>query len=87
MDLNRNPLFSYVDFDGDTMTLELRKQGIFMGYSSFYDGNGDLVLRFNNPPSASGSDLSGTRIVIDPGHGGNDTGALGYLSASPEKVI
>jgi N-acetylmuramoyl-L-alanine amidase len=45
------------------------------------------VLRFNNPPPASGKNLAGARIVIDPGHGVGDSGALGFLSAYPERTI
>jgi len=87
MTLTKNPLFSAVEFEGSTMTLVLREKGKFMGMHPYYDNEGNLVLRFNNPPDAGGRDLSGVKIVIDPGHGGNDSGALGYLSAYPERVI
>lgn len=83
MKLSKNPLFSAVNFSGDTMTLTLRSSGKFMGMYPYYDNDGNLVLRFNNPPS----DLSGAKIVIDPGHGGSDVGALGYLSAFPERAV
>ncbi len=87
MKLTKNPLFSAVEFADGTMTLVLRESGKLMGMHPYYDNNGNLVLRFNNPPDAGGRDLSGVKIVIDPGHGGNDSGALGYLSAYPERVI
>lgn len=82
MTLSRNPLFSAATFSGDTLTLTLRNQARFMGCAPFYK-NGKLVLRFNNPPSS----VANAKIVIDPGHGGNDSGALGYLAAYPEKTI
>ena len=82
MTLSKNPLFSAANFSGDTLTLPLRNRGIFMGCAPSYQ-NGKLVLRFNNPPSS----VSKATIVIDPGHGGNDSGALGYLAAYPEKTI
>ncbi|HWP50675.1 MAG TPA: N-acetylmuramoyl-L-alanine amidase [Clostridia bacterium] len=87
MKLSKNPLFSAVTFSGDTMTLTLRSSGKFMGMYPYYDNDGNLVLQFNNPPIVSNSDLSGAKIVIDPGHGGSDVGALGYLSAYPERVV
>lgn len=69
MTLSRNPLFSEATFSGDTLTLTLRNQARFMGCAPFYK-NGKLVLRFNNPPSS----VANAKIVIDPGHGGNDSG-------------
>lgn len=87
MALNRNPLFSRIDFSRDTMTLTLRESGKLMGMYPYFDGSGNLVLRFNNPPDVTKNDLDGAKIVIDPGHGGTDVGALGYLSAYPEKVV
>jgi len=83
MTLTQNPLFSAVTFKGDTMTLTLRQKGIFAGYNAYYDTNGNLVLEFKNPANS----ISGAKIVIDPGHGSGDTGALGYLSTYTEAVI
>ncbi len=87
MKLSKNPLFSAVNFSDDTMTLTLRSSGKFMGLYPYYDNDGNLVLRFNNPPIISANNMRGAKIVIDPGHGGNDVGALGYLSAYPERTI
>lgn len=63
------------------LKLKLRKKGIFAGYSSTYDGSGNLTLRFNGYRSS----IRGAVIVIDPGHGYNksatvfDTGAVGHV--------
>lgn len=84
--LSKNPLFKTLSFKGSTMTLEMINDGIFFGYTAYYE-NGNLVLRFNNPPPAKGGSLAGTKVVIDPGHGAEDTGALGYLASHPEKVL
>ena len=83
MNLSNNPLFTSASWNGSMLTLPFVKQNGFMGYKAYYDSNGYLVLRFNNTPSS----LSGARIAIDPGHGGQDTGALGFLADYPEKVI
>ncbi len=81
-----NPLFSSASVSGQTLTLNLAKQGSFLGYFAYYK-NGKLILRFNNPPRVSGGSLRGVRIVIDSGHGGIDNGASGFLPAYPESVI
>ncbi len=87
MTLTKNPLFSAAKFSGDTLTLKLKTNGRFFGYDAWYDANGNLVLSFRNPPDVSGRNLDGASIVIDPGHGSGDTGALGFLSSYPENVI
>lgn len=87
MSLSENPLFSSASWSGSTVSLRLSKQNRLLGYRAFYDDEGNLVLRFNNPPPVSGGDLSGVRIVVDPGHGGPDPGASGFLPAYPESII
>ena len=81
--LTGNPLFTNARWEGSSLILTLARNGGFMGYRADYDANGNLVFRFNTPPAS----LSGARIAIDPGHGGNDPGALGFLAAFPERVI
>ncbi len=83
MPLDQNPLFSNAAWSGDTLTLTLLNKNCFMGYHGYFNDDGQLVLRFNNLPAS----LSDATIVIDPGHGGNDPGAIGFLAAYPEKVI
>ncbi len=50
--------------------LTMRKTGKYYGCYAEYSGN-TLVLRFNHGAT---SNLSGVKICIDPGHGGNDPG-------------
>lgn len=79
--LSKNPIFSSANWSDTTLVLPLK--GGFMGYKGYYDGNGNLVFRFNNPPGS----LAGARIAVDSGHGGSDPGALGFLADYPESVI
>lgn len=80
--LSKNPLFSAANWDETTLNLRFRRQNGMMGYRAHYEGN-NLVLRFHNiPPS-----LAQARIVVDPGHGGTDPGALGFNKYYSENVI
>lgn len=50
------------------------------GYDVRYEGN-NLILTFNHPPS-----IKSRTILLDPGHGGTETGALGP-TGYPEKDV
>ncbi len=79
--LTKNPLFDSATWKDTTLTLALKKQGAFLGYKAYHE-NGSIVFRFNNPTTVNGS-----RIVIDPGHGGVDNGAPGFNPNYQEKHI
>lgn len=56
------------------------------GYDVRYEGN-NLILTINHPPNLkSNQSLNGASILLDPGHGGNESGALGP-TGYPEKDI
>ena len=63
------------------LKLRLRNSGVYMGYTSSYDGTGGLTITFNGYNTS----LSGTTIVVDPGHGYSrtsasiDPGAVGHV--------
>ena len=56
-----------------TLTMPLRFQGQYYGYSVEYDNEGCMLITIHNKPQT----LRGSVILLDPGHGGNDPGALG----------
>ncbi|MBE6760835.1 MAG: N-acetylmuramoyl-L-alanine amidase [Ruminococcaceae bacterium] len=66
-----------------TLRLYLKKTGAFYGWTADYNSDGDLVFKFLNPKKATKADnkyggrLDGIKIVVDPGHGGSDPGAVG----------
>lgn len=80
--LTKNPIFSSATWSGDTLTLRFRKTNGMCGYTASYNGN-TLSLQFNNPPAS----IAGARIVIDPGHGGTDVGALGFYPGKHEDYV
>lgn len=81
-----NPLFSHAELIQNTydctLRLYLKKAGAFYGWDAYYNDADQLCFRFINPKTVSrtnanryGADLTGVRIVIDVGHGGDDGGA------------
>ena len=63
------------------LKLRLRRPGVYIGYSAKYDGSGGLTITFNG----YNTNMYGTVIVVDPGHGYNtsassvDPGAVGHV--------
>ncbi len=65
-----------------TLHLSLRQPGSFYGYSLSYEGD-EAVLTIRNKPRG----LSGSVVVLDPGHGADDCGAMGLSGAVKESDI
>ncbi|MGN1417864.1 MAG: N-acetylmuramoyl-L-alanine amidase [Acutalibacteraceae bacterium] len=66
-----------------TLTMPLIAKGKYYGYSAKYDSAGNLVLTVHSKPQS----LSGAVILLDPGHGGTDVGALGLSGAVTESAV
>lgn len=54
-----------------TLRVYLKNPGKFYGYKAYYSSDNRLVLKFNEKPP-----VNGATVVLDPGHGGNDCGAI-----------
>jgi len=70
------------DNNSVTYAFTISNQSLWWGYQVWYDGN-DTVLRFQYRPRVSGNaaqPLSGVIIMLDPGHGGSDPGAMGIAA-------
>lgn len=82
--VSANPLISSVkasviDETTAVYTINLKSEFNVYGYNAVYE-NGNIIIRMNNPQSLSddpNKPLLGKTIVVDAGHGGTDTGALG----------
>ncbi len=61
-----------------TLSLKLANSGKFYGFHMEYEGD-KLVITVNGKPSST---LSGYTIMLDPGHGGNDSGAICSVSSN-----
>ncbi len=76
---------AYWNVNGDTatLTMPLRFAGQYYGYSVEYDDNGCMTLIIHNKPQT----LRDSVILLDPGHGGNDPGALGLSGGVYESNV
>ena len=82
----RNPIFSSVRSTYDAnkkvavYTFDLIDADNFYGYELSYEG-GNIIIRVKNPRRKAEGDkpLEGLNIIVDAGHGGSETGALGFL--------
>ncbi len=66
-----------------SLTMPLRKIGGYYGYTMQRNADGTLTLTVKKKPAG----ISGARVMLDPGHGGKDSGALGYGGAVYESQI
>ena len=55
-----------------TLRVYLRETGGFYGYNAYYNENNYLIISIKEPTVS----LSGRVIMVDPGHGGADPGAI-----------
>ncbi len=65
------------------LTMPLRATGRYYGCSIEYDQNGYLTITLHDRPQT----LSGSVILLDPGHGGEDPGALGLSGGVYESSV
>lgn len=75
------------------LRLHLKKAGAFYGWTAQYNEKNQLEFYFLNPteifPSynAYGVDLTGVTVMLDAGHGGIDSGAVGSSGKYTEAVL
>lgn len=65
-----------------TLTLPFRQRGVYYGCSIRYEGD-ETVITIKNGFKG----LQGSVVVLDPGHGGKDSGATGLSGAVKESDI
>jgi N-acetylmuramoyl-L-alanine amidase len=68
-----------------TYRIKFNEEHTIVGYMCYYEG-GKLWIEFNEGTVVKDHSLNGVKIVLDAGHGGEQTGASG-LGPSPEKDI
>ncbi|WP_024545435.1 N-acetylmuramoyl-L-alanine amidase [Picosynechococcus sp. NKBG15041c] len=87
--LAESPVIRRLDWaqvDPETIRYNFRlKTDQQWGYDLRYEGN-NLILSLRHPPQLGTNSLQGATILLDPGHGGSESGALGP-TGYPEKAI
>ena len=86
LNLTDNPVFSSVKNSSSksnktvTYTFDLIDSDNWYGFDVVYEG-GFIIIRVKNPIKKieGNKPLEGLKIMVDAGHGGTDTGALGFL--------
>ncbi|MDR1892929.1 MAG: N-acetylmuramoyl-L-alanine amidase [Oscillospiraceae bacterium] len=80
-DFEESAVFSDAQWINDggknVLRLNLKREGRFYGWGASYNAAGQLVFTFLNPAQTPEGRLEGTKILLDPGHGGSDSGAVG----------
>ncbi len=66
-----------------TLRLSLNKKGGFYGIKYYYNSDGTLTFSVKERQSSS---ISGKVIMLDPGHGGNDPGAIGTTIVNGKRI-
>ncbi|MBO7217268.1 MAG: N-acetylmuramoyl-L-alanine amidase [Clostridia bacterium] len=97
LDLKGNNIFSSYEIIKNksdyTLRLYLKKKGVFYGWSAEYNSQGQLEFSFLNPVilekanNKYGYSLKGAVILVDAGHGGTSSGALGFDSQNTEAAL
>ncbi len=92
--IGKNPLFSEARVGNGPQDNSFRIYLKLINISNFYGfeysyGTGQVIATFRNPVSLAEGDkpLSGKTIILDAGHGGNETGASGPNAEFNEKII
>ena len=68
-----------------TYTFTFKSRSNYWGYRVDYDDKGNTILEITHKPKLSASQsrpFEGLTVLIDPGHGGTDPGALGVAGMS-----
>ena len=73
-----------IDSEKEVAVLRLyfKRAGLFYGYDIAYNQDGSFKILIKNKPSTV---LSGYKIMLDPGHGGKDVGAV-CISTTPANM-
>ena len=98
VDVSSSPIFSRAEWvKGNrgyyVLRLWLKQKGSFYGWTAEYNKQNQLEFYFLNPvqitPSTNyyGYSLEGVKIVLDPGHGGVQPGAIGSSKQYTEAVL
>ncbi len=70
-------IFNVAGMNDETLILRVSKNELIKYGTGF--SNGDFTLMMKNMPKIQGQPLTGVKVVLDAGHGGQDKGASGMF--------
>ena len=83
----RQVVYNVSGFPENKFEFHINRTGKAFGYNTYYKNESELVIEVKNFPKIdSEKSLSNIKITIDPGHGGNEFGAIGCLGDKEKDV-
>jgi len=80
-------LYNIDGFYENKYEFHINKVGKLFGYKSYYKNNNELVIEVKKFPAIDKQNpVKGLNITIDPGHGGDEYGAVGCLGDKEKDV-
>lgn len=80
-------IYNVDGFAENKFELNIKPTGRMIGYKSYYNQNNELVIEIRNFPKIdSKNPLKGISITLDPGHGGDEYGAIGCLGDKEKDI-
>ncbi len=80
-------VYNIEDLPEGKFDFHINKTGKLFGYKCYYKNSRELVIEVKNYPNIDKSKpLEGIKITLDPGHGGDEYGAVGCLGDKEKDV-
>lgn len=80
-------IYNIEGFAENKFELNIKPTGRRIGYKSYYNKDNELIIEIKNFPKIDPKNpLKGISITIDPGHGGEEYGAIGCLGDKEKDI-
>lgn len=80
-------IYNMTGYPENKYELHISSDSILYGYKAFYNDANELIIKVKKHPKVSRSyPLKGVIITLDPGHGGDEFGAIGCLGDNEKDI-